>query len=309
MTNKLTAAQDFAASIRSKASTAGEPDELKVDPNFIEDPRVAKVVEFAIKRRKNLLMVGPTGCGKSCLAINVMARMKERGEIFSCTGETSTDELIAKPWVTMDKTQSITTTVYGAALRAYKDGKGLILEEVDMAIPDILASLHRLMELNQGHYICNVGQQEIIPKSKNFFVIGTANTIGTGEDTFMYNGTKPLNQAFMNRFSLTVRMGYLDPDNELKVLTAKTGVDADIAKKLIAAANDVRDAFDPTRIAGGMPGQQKLMSTISTRDLLEWADAIVGMSMDIEEASECAFMNRITDTDRDMIKTFIANRL
>jgi cobaltochelatase CobS len=209
----------------------------------------------------------------------------------------------------MDNGQSITTAVYGAALRSYKDGKGLILEEVDMAIPDILASLHRVMEINQGFYVCNVGTQEIIPKSKNFFVIGTANTIGTGEDTFMYNGTKPQNQAFMNRFSLTVRMGYLDPVNELKVVTNKTGIDSDVAEKLIAAANDVRDAFDPTRIAGGTPGSSRLMSVISTRDLLEWADAIVGMSMDIEEASEYAFMNRITDTDRDVVKNFITNRI
>jgi cobaltochelatase CobS len=140
-----------------------------------------------------------------------------------------------------------------------------------------------------------------------FSVIATANTIGCGEDTFMYNGTKPLNQAFMNRFSLTVKMGYLAADKEIKVLKAKTGIQESLAETLVNCANDVRDAADPTRVSG-TPGSQSIAATISTRDLLEWADAIVGMSMSPKEAAQYAFLNRINDTDRDMITTFISNR-
>jgi len=309
MAPKLTEATDFAASLRTKASSTGQPDELMVDPNFVEDPVVAKVVEFAIKRRKNLLLVGPTGCGKSCLAINVMARLKERGEVFSCDGNTSTDELIGKPWATTnDKGTGITVTVPGAALRSYKNGKILLLEEVDMAVPDILSSMHRMMETNQKFFVCNVGTEEIIPKHKDFAVVGTANTIGTGEDTFMYAGTKPLNQAFMNRFSLTVVMDYLPPAKETEVLVNKTGIDKTMADRLVKVANDVRDAANPKRIKGA-PGSAKLAATISTRDCLEWADAIIGMSMAPKEASEYAFLGRISEIDADMIRTFIQNRI
>ena len=290
----------------------GDLDELKVDPHFEEDPKTAKVLEFAIKRRKNVLMVGPTGCGKSSLAINVMARLNERGEIFSCDGETSTDTLIGKPWITKDSDtgEGITVIAYGAALRAYKLGKCLLLEEVDVAVPDILASLQRIMETQSKFYICNIGIEEVIPRDKNFLVIATANTIGTGEDTFMYAGTKPLNMAFMNRFGLTIKMDYLDKDREIKVLMNKTGIDKNIASSLVDVANDVRDASDPSRIASSStPGGQRLVTTISTRDLLEWSDAIVGMSMTPDEASEYAFLNRNSETDRDIIKTFISNRI
>ena len=304
----LAKAQDFAAELRAKnKQPTGTLEELKVDPHFEEDPAAAKMVEFAIKRRKNLLIVGPTGCGKSCLAINVMARLKEKCEIFSCTGETSVDELIAKPWIVEQDSQSITVVVHGAALRAYKDGKGLLLEEVDFAVPDMLAGMHRIMETNSMYYVCNVGAQEVIAKHTGFFVIGTANTIGTGEDAFRYAGTKPLNQAFMNRFSYTIRMDYLDKKRELKVLKNKTGIPEACARQLIEAANDARDAADPTRISGA-PGSQRVMATISTRDLLEWSEVIVGLGLTPIEAADYAFLNRINDADRDIIRTFIQNR-
>jgi cobaltochelatase CobS len=311
MSTKINEAETFASTIRNANKTlpAGLPDELVVDPFFQEDPVVARVIEFAIMKNKNLLIVGPTGCGKSCLAINVLARMKERGEIFSCDGEVSVDNLIGKLLVTVDKSgNSMTSPAPGAALRAYVEGKKLLLEEVDMAVPDILASLHRIMEINQQFYVCNIGAQEIIPKNKRFSVIATANTIGTGEDTFMYAGTKPLNQAFMNRFSLTIKMGYLDSARETKVLVNKTGIDQAIAMKLVAVANDVRDAADPKRMRGA-PGAARLVSVVSTRDCIEWADAIVGMGLKPKDAAEYAFLSRISETDQDIIRTFISNRI
>ena len=310
MSTKISEAIGFAASIRNKVSSVGEPDEMVVDPNFQEDPIVAKVIEFAIRMNKNLLIVGPTGCGKSCLAINVLARMRERGEVFSCDGEVSVDNLIGKLLVTVDKSgASITSPAAGAALRAYVEGKKLLLEEVDMAVPDILASLHRIMEINQKFYVCNIGAQEIIPRHKSFSVIATANTIGTGEDTFMYAGTKPLNMAFMNRFSLTIKMGYLPKAAEVKVLISKTGVDQSIATRLVDVANDVRDAADPKRLKTVAPGSARLVSVVSTRDCIEWADAIVGMGLQPKEAAEYAFLGRISESDQDIIRTFITNRI
>lgn len=309
MSKNLIDAQDFAASLRARnKKNTGNIDELKIDPYFEEDPEATKVIEFALKRRKNLLIVGPTGCGKSSLAINIMARLKISADIFCADGETSTDNLIGKPWAVQDENgKGRTIVAFGAALRSYSEGNVLMIEEVDHAIPDILASLHRIMETHSDFYVCNIGEEEIIPKGKGFCVIATANTIGTGEDTYLYAGTKPLNQAFMNRFSLTFKMGYIDAAHELKVLKNKTGIDEDTARKIIAAANDARDAADPTRI-NGAPGSAKLAATISTRDTLEWADAMIGMNLDYMSAARYAFLNRISDIDTDVIKTFIENR-
>lgn len=302
MSEHLNEALEFASSIRTKATAAG-PDAIAVDPLFEEDPKAAKILEFGIKRRKNVLIVGDTGCGKSSLAINVAARLGEKIEPCNLDGETSTGNLIGDVALTQKDGQTVTQVVHGAALRAYKDGKILLLEEVDFANPDILASLHRLMETQSGFYVCNVGGSgEIIKRHPLYCVVATANTIGTGEDSFVYSGTKPLNQAFMNRFSLTVRMDYLPADKEAKVVAAKSGLKVQLAKDLVDCAVEVRTARKSA-------SNRQLTATISTRDLIEWAGLINGTKFNPLEAAEFCFLNRINEADRDVIVDFIKNRI
>jgi hypothetical protein len=52
----------------------------------------------------------------------------------------------------------------------------------------------------------------------------------------------------------------------------------------------------------------RITCVISTRDLLEWADLIVGMNMEPVTASEYAFLNRISEADRDIVSKLITNR-
>lgn len=292
----LSDALDLVTTLRPKLNSSAAPDQIHVDPNFIEDPNVTPVIEYAINRRKNLFLVGPTGCGKSSLAINVAARLGEAVEIFNCNGETSTDELIAKPW---RKSSGETVSIPGAALRAYSTGRGLLLEEVDHANPDILAALHRIMELNQNFVKVNVGEGETYKRDPRFFVMATANTIGTGEDTFMYAGTKPLNAAFMNRFSLTIKMDFLTADKEVSVLMNKTGAQKGLCEKMVSVAGEARALLktDTDRIA----------TVVSTRDLLEWADLVVSGNQTPVTAAEFVFLNRANEADRDVLSKLVTN--
>lgn len=295
------AVKDFTSSLRSKAQAAG-PDAVAIDPHFVEDAVAAKVLEYAIKNGKNFLLVGPTGCGKSSLVVNVCARLQRALEITSLDGETSTANIIAKLLIAEGLNgQSVTSVAYGPALRAYRDGKILLLEEVDMANPDILASLHRLMETQSRFYTCNEGVQDVIRRHSNYGVGATANTIGTGEDNFVYAGTKPLNQAFMNRFAVTIRMDYLPADKEAKVVEAKAGIDAHFAKRMVEVANEVRKARKSAT-------NRQLVATVSTRDLIEWADLTANTGLSARQAAEYSFLNRINEADAEVIRGFVANK-
>ncbi len=294
MTTALNDAHDFVSSIRTKKIQKG-PDKLHVDPHFIEDSSAARVVEFCIKRRKNLLVVGPTGCGKSSLVINVAARLGESLEHFSCGGETSTDELIAKPWRRADGS---TVTVYGSAIRAYSEGKGLLLEEVDHANADILAPMHRILEPNQNYYVLNAGEEEVVERNPSFFTLATSNTIGTGEDTFLYAGTKPLNTAFLNRF-VTVTMSYIKPEKESIILVNKTGISKAQADLLVAVAAEAREHMESD--------MDRIATPVSTRDLLEWSEFIVGGFTPLESAYY-AFLNRANESDREILTRLVENR-
>jgi len=308
-------AVDLAAQLRNKNKT-GLADELKVDPHFWEDPTAAKLIEYAIKRGKNAIVVGPTGSGKSSLVINVLARLKRRAEIVSCHGETSTDHLIGKPWLITDTEtgESITKVVYGAALRAYHgdksapDGKTLILEEVDVATSDVLMSMQRILETKTDFYHCDIGEDEVLPKGKMFSVVATANTIGTGEDSWRYSGTKPLNMAFINRFCPRIILNYLPADKETEVLVNKTGIDRNVAEYMVKVAVDVRQASDPKTIAAGqIPTSigMALAGVISTRDLIEWGDMVSELSFDIKEAAKFCFLNTMAEAEQEAVQKCI----
>jgi cobaltochelatase CobS len=299
----ITDLQQFAASIKSKAPTTG-PGELEVDPFFVEDPIATVMVEYSIKNRKNLLIYGATGTGKSSLAINVMARLKERCEIFSCSGETSKDELEAAVWYDGTTMKAL----YGAVLRAYSEGKGLLLEEVDIANPEVLAALHRVLETQSKFVTVNVGGIGTVPRHKDFFVIATANSIGCGENAFDYAGTKPLNKAFVNRFTYTIKLDYIAPLHEKKVVCDKTGIPFVTAEKMVYVANDARDAHDPTRKAGAAIGSERLASTVSTRDVIHWAELVRDTGMTPLQAAEYTFILRSDPNDREILSRFVTNR-
>lgn len=311
-TNKVDDANTFAASLRNKNGSKGDPDELKVDPHFIEDEVAADLLEYSITRGKNAILVGPTGNGKSSLAINVLARLKRKAEQINCHGETSADGLLGKPWIVVDpKTnEGITQVALGPVLRAYKFGRVLLLEEVDVATAEVLMSLQRLLETQSEFYICDIGQQEIILKHKLYSVIATANTTGTGEDSFKYAGTKPLNQAFINRFCPQIIMDYLPKAQEIKVLINKTGIDRNMAAKMVDVANYVRIANDPAKIATSTdPTQTPLISTISTRDLIEWADMVTETRFDARTSAKYCFMNMMPEADQASVQKFIEDTI
>lgn len=294
MSDILNEAQDFASTIRSKKEKKG-PGGIKVDPNFIEDPVVAEVVEFCINRRKNCFLWGHTGCGKSSLAINVAARLGEQMEIFNCDGETSTDNLIAKPW---RRESGELVCIHGAAVRAYKEGKVLLLEEVDHANADILSAIHRIMENEQDFITLNIGDEEIVERHPKFSVIATANTNGSLDMSHLYPGVKQLNMAFLNRFAFFPQMDYIHPSMEVKVLTAKTGIDESIAKMLVSVAGEARRGLE----------QEQLNTVLSTRDLLHWSEGIVGLGMSPMQVAELSFLSRADENDKPTLKELIRNR-
>lgn len=294
MKDILNDAQDFASSIRTKKEVQG-PGAIKVDPNFIEDPTVSKVVEFALKRRKNCFIWGHTGCGKSSLAINVAARLQEQMEIFNCDGETSTDNLIAKPW---RQANGELICVHGAAVRAYGQGKILLLEEVDHAQPDILAAIHRIMEPNQDFITLNIGKEEIITKDPRFCVLATANTNGSLDMSHLYPGVKQLNSAFLNRFAFFPHMDFIRKNDEVEVLEKKTGVDTATAKILVDIAGEARQGLE----------QEQLNMVLSTRDLLNWADGIKGLGLGIRQTAEVSFLSRADENDKPTLRELIRNR-
>jgi len=114
----------------------------------------------------------------------------------------------------------------------------LLLDEVDLASNKILC-LQSILEGN-GVFLKKIGQ--FVRPSAGFNVIATANTKGKGSDDGRFIGTNVLNEAFLERFPVTLEQEYPTPQTEQKIL-GKICDDENFCKRLADWADIIRKTF------------------------------------------------------------------
>ena len=250
-----------------------------------------KVVELAIEHNLPVLLIGETGTGKTSIVREQSIKLGKQLTRFSITGETTVDEFVGK----YELESGATVWKDGVLLDAMKNGKWLVADEINVALPEILFVLHSL--LDDDHFITvsnHLG--EVVKPHEDFRFFATMNP---PEE---YAGTKELNKAFQSRFSVVLQVNYPEPEVEVKILVDKAGIEPDHATKMVDVANALRKAKK----------EDKIFFTCSTRDLLHWAD-VVAKGLDPNKAFEVAVLNKtggdakvITDIYQAIIGDYIA---
>jgi MoxR-like ATPase len=122
-------------------------------------------------------------------------------------------------------------------------GCTLLLDECDLGSNKIMC-LQPVLE-GKGVYLKKVNKW-ILPK-KGFNVIATANTKGKGSDDGRFIGTNVLNEAFLERFAITLEQPYPSVQVETKIVLGsmlKYGkTDKEFASKLVDWADVIRKTF------------------------------------------------------------------
>tara|TARA_B110001454_G_C12566739_1_gene370114 strand:- start:21 stop:806 length:786 start_codon:yes stop_codon:yes gene_type:complete len=104
----------------------------------------------------------------------------------------------------------------GPVIQAMKRGAILLLDEVDLASNKIMC-LQPVLE-GKGIFIKKINQW--IRPVRGFNVFATANTKGKGSDDGRFIGTNILNEAFLERFAITMEQDYPSISVEKKILNA-----------------------------------------------------------------------------------------
>jgi MoxR-like ATPase len=102
----------------------------------------------------------------------------------------------------------------GPAIVAMLRGAVLLLDEVDLASPKLLC----LQPLMEGKSITLKKLGVTIDPAPGFTVIATANTKGRGDETGSFIGAVLLNEAFLERFPITIEQEYPSVSVEKKIL-------------------------------------------------------------------------------------------
>ena len=141
-------------------------------------------------------------------------------------------------------------------------------------------------------------QSRILTPHPAFRFFATANTVGLGDTTGLYHGTQQINQAQMDRWSITTILNYLPHEQEVSVVLAKAKHMQDeqgrqTVDRMVRLASMTRAAF--------LNGD--LSTVMSPRTVITWTQNM-RFFKDLGTAFELTFLNKCDATEQAIIAEF-----
>jgi len=222
----------------------------------------------ASKRFYPVFVSGLSGNGKTFMVEQACAQAKREFLRVNISPETDEDDLVGGFRLINGETKWFD----GPVIQAMKRGSVLVLDEIDRGSNKLMC-LQGILE-GKGILIKKTG--EFVQPIAGFNVVATANTKGKGDETGRYMAATILDDAFLERFPITVEQEYPDTRVETKILKKvfdNLGIqDETFATNLVKWADIIRKTFEEGAID----------ELISTRRLVHIAEAftIFGNKMD-----------------------------
>jgi MoxR-like ATPase len=223
---------------------------------------------IASKRFYPVFVSGLSGNGKTFMVEQTCAQAKREFLRVNISPETDEDDLVGGFRLINGETKWFD----GPVIQAMKRGSVLVLDEIDRGSNKLMC-LQGILE-GKGILIKKTG--EFVQPIAGFNIVATANTKGKGDETGRYMAATILDDAFLERFPITVEQEYPDTRVETKILK-KVFDNLDIqdetfATNLVKWADIIRKTFEDGAID----------ELISTRRLVHIAEAftIFGNKMD-----------------------------
>jgi MoxR-like ATPase len=173
-----------------------------------------KMIEKIISSGKffPVFISGHSGNGKTFMVEQACSKAKRAMIRVQMSRETDEDDLIGG----FRLIEGETKFMKGPVLRAMEIGALLLIDEADRADPGKAMCLQGILE-GKPYYMKKTG--EIIKPADGFNIIVTANTKGRGSDDGRYVAATMLDDAWLERFPITIEQEYPSPVIEKKILT------------------------------------------------------------------------------------------
>ena len=221
-----------------------------------------------------IFVTGLSGNGKTFMVEQACAKAKRELFRVNITIETDEDDLLGG----FRLVNGETVWFDGPVVEAMKKGSVLLLDEIDLASTKIMC-LQPVLE-GKGVFLKKIN--EWVECADGFNVVATANTKGKGDDTGNFIGAGVLNEAFLERFPITVEQEYPTNAVEKKILEKifdNLGLsDSEFIDKLVNWADIIRKTY----VEGAID------ELITTRRLVHISNAYKIFNMDrIKSISMC----------------------
>lgn len=254
---------------------------------YIDPHGYAEKVAAAWAQGWDVALLGPTGVGKTALIRHLCRETNRAYRRFPCEEATDSASLIGKPWLTVDeKGKQSMEFVHGIAYDAVLFDHTLVLDEWNLAHPDVQMALNPLFRCDEGQLIVVGNQGEMVQRGDDFRLVATGNP-GT------YAGVKAWNPAALSRFDMVLWMDYLPAAHEVALLVDQSTIQKPIAEAMVKAAGLCREAV----------ADNTLRFPFSYRELRNWAT--MAPIFGIADAAGIAVIGKAEKDDQDAVLTLL----
>lgn len=265
-----------------------EPD---VTPTYVPEIKKNYLPDVNVKNallgisEGHVYIYGETGLGKTELVYYMAAVCRKNIREINMTGSTTTDNFVGY----LSANQGTTVYYEGILLECMRRGYWLLLDEIDYASPEVLSVLNNVLQ--NGFYTIPETREKVKAHA-NFRVVATANTVGGGDRTGHYRGTRILNRALLDRFESVIEVNFPD-DRTLRtiIVTSTQLTDMDMLDKVISYTNLVRQAIQ----------SDSLVTTFGIRSILKIVRKIMQKRYSIKECINLSFGNTLDPDARNTV--------
>jgi cobaltochelatase CobS len=286
----------FGIDVDMQVPTYSESSELvpDLDPDYLFDPRTTLAILSGFAGDRRVLVTGFHGTGKSTHIEQVAARLNWPCLRINLDSHVSRIDLIGKDAIVLQDGKQVTEFQDGILPWAYQRNVALVFDEYDAGRPDVMFVIQRVLE-SSGR-LTLLDQSRVIRPHASFRLFATANTVGLGDTTGLYHGTQQINQAQMDRWSITTVLNYLPEEKEVEIVLAKAPhLQSDegraTVEKMVALAGLTRSAFR----------NGDLSTVMSPRTVLTWTQNSEFFE-NIALAFELTFLNKCDPVERELLE-------
>ncbi|MEK6712234.1 MAG: MoxR family ATPase [Nitrospinota bacterium] len=244
-------------------------------------------IAWAVSQNLPVLLIGETGVGKTLL-VRHLAHVTGNGfRRVNLNGMTTVDEFVGKLMIN----EGGTYWVNGILIEAMEAGDWLLIDEINACLPEIAFCLHSLLD-DDRMIVLSEYDGRIVRPHPDFRLFASMNP----HEDRRYGGTKPLNEALLDRFPVTIRMDYLPAEAEIEVVMRRSGnEDRQLIERMVRVAQDAREAMR----------NEKVFCTFSTRRLIDWAR--MAAHFDPMEAAASTVFSKVNPFDAKVLEDILDN--
>jgi nitric oxide reductase NorQ protein len=242
---------------------------------YKEHSNEVELFEAAASMNLPILIKGPTGCGKTRFIEAMGEKLGRKVYTVVCHDDLSAADLVGRHLID----EGGTFWQDGPLTKAVRDGGICYLDEIIEARKDTTVVLHSLADYRRVLPIDRTG--EMIEAHPDFMLVVSYNP---GYQNVL-KGMKP---STKQRF-ISLSFDYPKAEIEKEIIIKESGVEADIAQKLVTIAGEIRQLSD-----------NEIQEAVSTR-LLVYAAKLITKGFDEYEACMHSIVESLSD-DNEVIE-------